>query len=303
MAKQDDNDDDQYMTIARGVAPVLGAQERVVDLCKAVLQVNVPRAESLGMRELADEGRFVSPDWPNPVQQAHAFAGLVAFAAVDHFDALTTLLRRDDVPFFSCQVTARAALDAAGMALWLAAPVGTERRVKRGAIALAQAGREMKRAPADIGTTRQEGKDIIGTVERGAAYVGWSSSIADRGQIEVGGEIQSTAKEAIGAAIDADEDPVPVAPAVWWYLSGFTHPGIHALVQHVVSTDAPAGLEQGAIVVDARRLLVLDATVGRGVRAALTAYRRLFGAPETPVWDEVQAAWSSAVLGTLKAIG
>jgi hypothetical protein len=283
MAAPEGSRADEDMTIARGLAPVRDAQERVIDLYTAVLRVNVPRAESLGMRELPNEGRFASPDWPNPVQQTHAFAGLVAFAAVDHFDALTTLLRRDDVPFFSCNVTARAALDAAGLALWLAAPVGSECRVKRGTIALAQAGREMNRAPADIGTTRQDGKEIIATVERGAAHLGWSSSVPDRGHIEVGGEVQSTANEAIGAAIDADGDSVPAAPAVWWYLSGFTHPGIHTLVQHVVSTGASAGLEQGAIMVDARQLLVLNATVGpRGASGSS-------GLP-SPVWSCTRGA-------------
>ena len=209
-------------TIARALAPVLDAQVEVINLYKAVLKVNVPRADSLGMAEIANEKEFISDEWPNPVQQAHAFAGLIAFAAVDHYDALTTLLGREEVPYFSCNVVARAALDAAGTANWLAESVGTERRVKRGAIALAQAGKDMKRAPADAGTTRQQGAAIVGTVERGAAKLGWTSSIADRARIEVGGENLPTPKEAIGAAIDAEDHPVPAAPALWWHLSGYT---------------------------------------------------------------------------------
>jgi hypothetical protein len=48
----------------------------------------------------------------------------------------------------------------------------------------------------------------------------------------------------------------------------------------------------------------LDATVSRGLRAALAAYRHLFGAaPETSAWDELQAEWSTAVVAILKAIG
>jgi hypothetical protein len=305
MSGQDsDTLDEHPQSIADGLARVLDAQVRVIELYRSVLRVNVPRADSLGMQELADEQQFASPDWPNPVQQAHAFAGLVAFAAVDHFDALTTVLGQNEVPFFSCNVTARAALDAAGLALWLAEVVGTERRVKRGVIALAQAGRDLKRAPADLGNARQEGKDIIRTVKEGAAHLGWSTHIPDRGQIEVGGETQPTAKEVIGAAIDSGSDQLPAAPAIWWYLSGFTHPGIHALVQHVMSTAAPLGLDEGVIAVDARQLLAVDAAVGGGVRAALNAYRHLYGAAsETPQWDQLQTAWSSAVVEWLKAAG
>jgi hypothetical protein len=272
--------------------------------------VQLPLADSPGMAEIADEARFVNEQWPNPVQVAHAHGGLLTVATVDHFAAYTRMLAEDPMPFFSTQVTARAGLDAAGLAYWLNEPaIGTKGRVQRGQAILLGAAREMAKAPDHLTDTHAEADRIAANVRDGAMAHGWSIS-EKRHRPRVGDEMLPFPKSAIETALDDPSfahDPNPAAGGddVWWLLSGYTHSGVHILVQHVEQTRAadrsPLGIGEGRLGVAPRSTLVITATLGRGVRKAMNAYRRLVGA-KVDGWEDAHQRWSRTVVALLKAI-
>jgi hypothetical protein len=281
----------------------MDAQSELIRVYEQLLTVQMPLAHSPGMAEIAGEAGFCNAHWSNPVQDAHSFGGMLTFATFDHFAAYTRLLSANPVPYFSSQATARAGIDAASHAYWLNEPaIGTKARVQRGQAMLLGAARQMKRAPEYLPDARATADRIAASVKAGADALGRSIS-GKREQPRVGDEALPKPRVAFDAVLDdpsfPDDPNPPVAEGVWWWLSGYTHSGVHVLVQQIEETSAPdasaLGIRQGRIAVTAEHTAAIAATFARGVRKAMNAYRRLVGA-EIAEWDTTHRRWSRTVL-------
>jgi hypothetical protein len=290
----------------------MDAQRALVGVYEQLCSTQVPHADSPGMAEFADQATYVNAHWPNPVQMAHSYGHLLTFATLDHFAAYTRLLSVDPVPFFSSQVTARAGIDAASLAHWVTEPaIGTKARVQRGQAMLLGAAREMMGAPDYLTDTHTEANRLAAQVQQGAAAHGWfTSNPADkRNRPQVGDEKLPWPTSAIGTVLDDPsfaQDPNPDgADGVWWLLSGYTHSGVHILVQQIEDSSTPEraalGIGQGRIALTGHTTVIIAATLGRGVRKAMYAYRRLVGV-DIPEWDATHKRWSQIVLELLKVI-
>jgi hypothetical protein len=289
--------------LADALRPLMDAQSELIGVYGQLLTVQMPLAHSPGMAEIAGEAAFCNADWSNPVQQAHSFGGLLTFATLDHFAAYTRLLSTNPVPYFSSQATARAGIDAASLAYWLNEPaIGTRARVQRGQAMLLGAARQMERAPDYVSDAHATADRIAASVKAGAVAHGWSIS-GKREQPRVGAEALPKPTSAFDTVLDdpsfPDDPNPPVAEGVWWWLSGYTHSGVHVLVQQIEETSAPdasaLGIRQGQIAVTAEHTAAIAATLARGVRKAMNAYRRLVGA-EIAEWDARHRRWSRTVL-------
>jgi hypothetical protein len=292
--------------LADVLRPLTDAQSQLIGLYEQLLTVQIPLAHSPGMAEIAGEAAFCNDYWSNPVQEAHSFGGLLMFATFDHFTAYTRLLSTNPIPYFSSQVTARAGIDAASLAYWLNEPaIGTKARVQRGQATLLAASRQMKRAPDYISDAHATADRMAASVEAGAAAHGWSIS-GKREQPRVGDEALPKPTAALDTVLDDPSFPndpnPPVAGGLWWWLSGYTHSGVHVLVQQIEETSAPhasaLGIRQGQIAVTAEHTAAVAATLARGVRKAMSAYRHLVGA-EIADWEITHARWSRKVLDLL----
>ena len=281
----------------------MDAQSELIRVYEQLLTVQMPLAHSPGMEEFAGEAAFCNAHWSNPVQEAHSFGGLLTFATFDHFAAYTRLLLTNPVPYFSSQATARAGIDAASLAYWLNEPaIGTRARVQRGQAILLAASRQMKRAPDYLPDAHTTAHRIAVSVKAGAAAHGWSIS-GKREQPRVGDEELPKPRTAFDAVLDdpsfPDDPNPPVAEGLWWWLSGYTHSGVHVLVQQIEEMSTPhssvLGIKQGRIAVTAEHTAAIAATLALGVRRAMHAYRRLVGA-EVAEWDNMHRRWSRTVL-------
>jgi hypothetical protein len=93
----------------------------------------LPDVDSEGMRELAEESRFVGAWGQEPVRACHTMATVLLVGAEDHARSITELLLLERAPLYGHVVLARSALEMSARVLWLCeVGIGVRLRVARG---------------------------------------------------------------------------------------------------------------------------------------------------------------------------
>ena len=169
---------------------------------------------------------YVSESWPDPVGPAHSIAGLLLLYGRDALTSYCALFDGDDTPIWSHLAVARAALEALGCALWLSEPgLDIERRVARGQAAVLHAANEEHKfhATKAASVTHRE------RVEAGARRHGWRVTSWNT-RATVRGETWPTGAAAMRKLFTNPDGAPSAGDALWWYLSGVTHSGLHAIM-------------------------------------------------------------------------
>jgi hypothetical protein len=299
--------DDGDTTMVEALKPAVDALIGIANAYEKTVRSNgqIPAADSPGMRELAEQQRFVNQAWTQPVDNAHSIVSLLTYAAVDHTRGFAHLFAQPPTPTYAHLVLARAALEAFGACSWLCEPnIGTENRLKRSlVIELDDALNRKRYGLPDI---RAKGKEILAQIRRGGELTGWTIIANDRQQVVDGVVAPSMGDmiaEAVGSAgvTDPHSGSSTTFKAVWSYLSGVAHGYTFALFQSLMpsETDTPIdGLARMDITTNSLSVHIMGVAVAS---AATTCIDRVFGLMgwTDPHWSSAKAAcqpWFQAVI-------
>lgn len=265
------------------LAPTCAVLTELTDAAQALAPPSgLPAADSKAMTERAEEATFINEHWEEPVRSAHAVAGVLTFAATDHVRNYGKHFHAEPVPVYTHLVTARAALDAAGVAYWMAdCGIGTEARVQRYAVSRFMSAEQYDRSP--MPGAKEQAKKIVANVRAGATAHGWTTS---RSSGRVGREDQPSSKKLIRSICDDDRifglGEVGVGDLLWWYLSGATHSAAYALMQSVqmdeeATTEYGGGEPMAAIFTSAGTAQRIGLTLACAYETTVNEHRRLMG--------------------------
>jgi hypothetical protein len=93
----------------------------------------LPSPDSRAMAELASEKRWSTPQWLEPVRNAHSYGGMVTYLIAEHLSAYAAIIESAVVgPRYGHMPTVRAVIEAVPIAHWLLDPsMGVETRLRR----------------------------------------------------------------------------------------------------------------------------------------------------------------------------
>lgn len=256
----------------------------------------LPGVSSRAMAERAEESTFTNPHWEEPVRASHAVGGVVAFAATDHLRSFGGLFSSEPVPVYSHLVLARAALDAAGLAYWLAdTGIDTKTRIMRYSVTRLMNAGQFDRSPLPDG--KDHARRVRDSVDAGAVANGWTIS---RRTGRVGTEEPPRTRRLIRTVLHDDSVFGPtesgVADVLWWYLSGATHSASYALMQsvkiHEEATKTFGGEPMAAIYTSSEGVMLIGLTIARAYTNAYGEWARLMGW-QSDRWDAAQQELAS----------
>ena len=186
--------------------------------------------------ERGQEGRLITAGIPSPVAAAHSAIRLEHFYILDCYRTLARLTVLEPPSVNGPYVIARSLLDSAGRAHWLAQPgIGVERRVQRDLV------RQLSEGNQQAVPDRPELREVRDRIrnERAAIRIfceryGWTYQRGGRrGESpKVGDESIPSPKTLIGRLFDQDVEEIErgLGATLWWWLCGFTHGGLDALL-------------------------------------------------------------------------
>lgn len=124
---------DEFRDALRPLVEALHEFSAVVDAV-APRHGRTPWANSLAMREIADEHRYSGPSgWDQPIHDTHMLGDLTLRAAADYVRTFAEAFLADRAPVYGHLVVARAALESSAVSAWLSEPgIARDARVKRG---------------------------------------------------------------------------------------------------------------------------------------------------------------------------
>jgi hypothetical protein len=292
-------DDPNYVAdLTVHLKPMCTALAELTDAAQGLAPPSgLPAADSKAMLERSEEHTYLNPHWDEPVRGAHAVGGVLAFAATDHMRSFGQLFATEPVPVYSHLVLARAALDAAGMAYWVAdTGTGTKTRIMRYGVTRLMNAAQYDRSP--VPDAKDLAKRIRDSVDLGSADNGWTIS---RKTGRVGTEDPPKPRKLIRAVLADDKvfgsGEAGIGDVLWWYLSGATHSASYALMQsvqiHEQATRANGGDEpMGAIYTSAGSVILIGLTVARAYETAISEWARLMGW-RSDRWDEARKRLST----------
>lgn len=266
------------------VRPGLDSLRRLAEAYRNASQsAALPAHNSQAMADMAVQPRYVSDEWPQPIDNLHSASRIVTWAAFDHLDAYARVFDKDNTPVFAHLSLLRSSLVAFGFSAWLCDPTAsTVTRMQRGlAFDLLDAVNRDRYGHDEL---KDGGRRIKARIRAGAARHRWTVVANGRSQ-RVGDEAVPTTAELIGRAIGpaaplgrapGGADPVLDTPRfVWSYLSGVDHSFTFALMQSIQPSQAPAtipGLVNANLQTSADRVLIFGAALAS---AAVTGGGRL----------------------------
>lgn len=232
------------------------------------------------------------------VDSAYAAMALTVVAAGDAVRSYARLLGPDEAPLFAHLVLARAALDAAGRAAWLADPaIGPETRLVRYQLLRVAIGKDQKQHP--LPEAQASGERVLAEVESGAAARKMRCSVRRRDRPPtIGDEQLVSSKQAISALFTRQkrDDGIELGDALWAYFSAVTHANPSGLMQSVnpgpevdllgaapIETDVVSLALHGSLVAEgfavaATRVAILNAWPLAGWEPAVSRIDELQGA-------------------------
>lgn len=287
--------DGQYVDdLASHLEPMVTVMLELVDAALDLAPPSgLPAADSQAMAERAVEDKYANEHWPEPVRAAHAVTGVLVFAAGDHIRSYARLFASEPVPVYTHLAIARAALDAAGTAYWLAdTGISDETRIMRYEVTRLMSAVECKRSP--MPSAKAKSQEIVDNVRAGAAPHGWT---VNRSNPHCGNQEEPRPKQLIRRVLEDDAIFGPDAPGIatvlWWYLSGVTHSASYALMQSVKITDdapnAAPGETMAAISTSSQSVFMMGLTAARGYAAAVQEHAQLMGW-SSERWDAARKA-------------
>lgn len=290
-------DDDSF---AAAVAPMCTVISDLVGASIGLVSASAA-ADSPAMAEIAEEHRFTSTWWSDPVESAIAGIAVRLFSAGDALATYGRAFETAKPPTYAHLPLARMALDAAGAAYWLAAPVGVEVRVKRAEVLALENGKQMKRMP--LPAAKAKGAEVLDRVCGGASHLGWDASRGNKPH--VGGVAVPTPRTLIGDLIDDTTGPGSgLGDVLWSWLSGVTHGYPWALLQAADRTAAvasPLGPMQLPFVIRADTVVLIGLMAARAY-ATLVIRHALFVGWSSSDWDEAHRRLLVAASSASKAL-
>jgi len=271
------------MTLGDGMAHLADLLDRVAGAVQSIVLKATPLDGSPAMAELTAEKPYRTPRMQTPLANTTTYASVLGFAVSDATKAYAHLLRHPELLVWAPFVNARAGLDAAAYAFWLVEPhAGVEFRVQRGMAFRLHNAREQLRAPAELPTAKDLGRNAVASVKESAAELDWTVS-GRKQRAAVGGSELPFPKDAIDAVLSYRQDPgyESVADLAWWFYSGVTHAAPYALMQSIASDEArPTGVPgvlEAPIYISGKQMLIAAASLGRASLNLGDAHGRYLG--------------------------
>lgn len=154
------------MTLGDGMAHLADLLDRVAGAVQSIVLKATPLDGSPAMAELAAEEPYRTPRMQTPLANTTTYASVLGYAVTDATKAYAHHLRHPDLLVWAPFVNARAGLDAAAYAFWLVEPqIGVEFRVQRGMAFRLHNAREQLRAPAELTTAKDLGRNALASIK------------------------------------------------------------------------------------------------------------------------------------------
>jgi hypothetical protein len=230
--------------------------------------------------EIQPEPSLGSDDDPEPVKGAHTRVKLGHLFVNDQLATLARLPLLELPSVFGPYVIARSLLDTAGATYWLAEPdIGAERRVQRRLITqLLEARTQQVPGREEFSDKAAELKAVPPRVGEFCSAQGWRFENGDVPRIEE--EQRPSHRVLLGEVVDNDRDNLSagLGATLWWFLSGYTHGSLDALVS-VLERNPESGptSANAVIVVNGVRLVWLIFATARAARRLTERRGALFG--------------------------
>ena len=245
--------------------------------------------------ERGQEGRLLTESSPGPVAVAHSAIRLGHFYILDCYRTLARLTVLELPSVYGPFIIGRSLLDTAGGVNWLAeSGIGAERRAQRALVRnLAEGNQQSIPARPEFQPVRDRIRHDREEAESLCGAHGWYYRPGNRRQSpKVGDEALPTARRLIGALLDQDLNEIErdLGATLWWWLCGFTHGSLDALL-HTLDRNATNDPSQpsGVINVRADSFVWLLVACGRAVIAVTGRRQHLFGESDPGIIDKTQA--------------